>query len=155
MNPALDAVVGGWSLEGITRIQSGSPVNVLNGSDRANIGASAQRPDVLRNPNNGGSRNVGVTWFDTTAFQLPAIYTFGNAGANIVDADGRHNWDISLRKAFNLFEGHSLEFRAEAFNLANHVNFGNPNTTLSSPAFGTVNSATSPRNLQFALRYAF
>jgi hypothetical protein len=152
---ATDAVLGGWSLEGITRIQTGSPLNVTSGSDRANVGASVQRPNVLRNPNNGGSRNVSQPWFDTTAFQLPAIYTFGNAGANIVLSDGRHNWDVAIQKSWRIREGHALQFRTEFFNLPNHVNLGNPNTNLSSTAFGTINSATAARQIQLALRYSF
>ncbi len=130
-------------------------MNILSGSDRANIGASAQRPNVLRDPNTGGTRNVSLPWFDTSAFQLPAIYTFGNAGTNFVNSDGRHNWDVSLQKTWSVWEKQTLQFRVESFNVANHVNFGDPNKTLSSPAFGTVNSATSPRQMQLALRYAF
>jgi hypothetical protein len=154
-NGIVNGVLGGWAVEGITRVQTGSPVNVTNGSDRANVGASVQRPNVLRNPNTGGSRNTGERWFDTAAFQLPAIYTFGNAGANIVIADGRNSWDAALQKSWTFFEKHSLQFRGEFFNLPNHVNFGNPNTNLSSPAFGTVNGATAARQIQFALRYGF
>lgn len=151
----LQAVAGGWAVEGITRIQTGAPVNVTSGSDRANVGDSVQRPDVLRDPNTGGTRNVSERWFDTTAFQLPAIYTFGNAGANIVLSDGRNSWDLALQKSWRIREGQALQFRGEFFNLPNHVNFGNPNTNYSSTAFGTVNSATTARQLQFALRYGF
>ncbi|MDX2269494.1 MAG: carboxypeptidase regulatory-like domain-containing protein [Bryobacter sp.] len=150
-----DGFLGGWSLEGITRIQNGSPVNATSGVDRANVGASVQRPNVWRNPNTGGSRNVSERWFDTSAFELPAIYTFGNAGANILISDGRHNWDLAIAKSWQIREGHALQFRTEAFNSANHVNFGNPNANFSSTAFGLVDSATSARQLQFALRYSF
>jgi hypothetical protein len=150
-----DALLGGWSVEGITRLQTGSPLNVTTGSDRANVGASVQRPNVLRDPNSGGSRNVSVPWFDTAAFQLPAIFTFGNAGANIVLSDGRGNWDVSLQKSWRIREGHALQFRTEWFNVANHVNLGNPTTNLASTAFGLVNSATAARQIQLALRYSF
>ena len=73
----------------LTRIETGTPVNVTLGSDRANIGKSAQRPNVLRNPDIGGNRNVDLPWFDITAFQLPAQYTYGNAAPYIVTTDGR------------------------------------------------------------------
>lgn len=154
-NGVVQAVLGGWSVEGITRIQTGSPVNVTVGSDRANVGASVQRPDVLRDPNTGGTRSVDQHWFDTGAFQLPAVFTFGNAGANILLSDGRNSWDLAFQKNWGIREGHDLQFRTEFFNLPNHVNFGNPNTNLSSTAFGTVNSATTSRQIQFALRYGF
>lgn len=150
-----DAILGGWALEGITRIQTGSPINVTSGVDRANVGASVQRPNVLRDPNTGGSRNVSERWFDTGAFELPAIYTFGNAGANIVLGDGRNNWDAALQKSWTIRDAHALQLRMEMFNMPNHVNMGNPSTNFSATAFGLVNSATTARQIQFGLRYSF
>ncbi|MBI3698645.1 MAG: hypothetical protein HY238_27875 [Acidobacteria bacterium] len=155
LSGAANLAFGGWSVEGITRIESGSPINVTIGQDRANIGKSAQRPDILRNPNTSGDRNVDRPWFDTTAFQLPAIYTFGNAAPYIVDSDGRRFWDLALQKDFRFHERHTVQFRTEFFNLPNHVNFNNPNGTFTSSSFGKVTSATPSRQIQFGLRYAF
>ena len=153
---AVDWAFGGWSLEGITRIQTGAPFNVTVGQDRANVGRSQQRPNVSRNPNNGGNRNVDIPWFDTAAFQLQPIYTYGNAGSFITEADGRQNWDLAFQKDFHFWrEGNFIQFRAELFNMANHVNFGNPQGSFASSAFGKVNSATSARQIQFGLRYQF
>jgi len=154
-NPVVNAALGGWSMEGIIRLQTGAPVNVTLGIDRANIGKSAQRPNLLRDPNTGGSRNVDVTWFDTTAFQLPAIYTFGNAAPYSVTADGRQYFDLSFQKDWRFHERHDVQFRGEFYNLPNHVNFNNPNFTFTSSSFGKITSATSARQIQFGLRYAF
>lgn len=152
----LDLILGGWSVEGITRIQTGAPINVVVGQDRANVGRTYQRPNVIRNPNIGGfNRDPSRPWFDTQAFVLQPIYTYGNAGAFIVDADGRNTWDVSIGKTFRIREGHNLEFRSEMFNLPNHVNFGNPGGNFNSSAFGTVTSATPARQIQMALRYSF
>ena len=153
----LDAVIGGWALQGITRIQSGAPINVVVGQDRANVGRTYQRPNVVQNPNIGGfsGRNVDATWFDTSAFQLQPIYTYGNAGAFIVQADGRNTWDVALEKSFRFDEHKRLEIHAEMFNLPNHVNFGNPQNNFASSAFGKVTSATSARQIQIGLRFAF
>ena len=64
--------------------------------------------------------------------------------------------DFSAFKKFNLpFEGHSLEFRAEFFNLFNRVNLGLPTTNRSSGVFGRIASAGEPRIVQFGLRYSF
>lgn len=155
-NRATNVVLGGWSMEGITRIQTGAPFNVLVGQDRANVGRSSQRPNVLRNPNNGGNRNVDIPWFDTSAFQLQPIYTYGNAASFITQADGRQTWDVSFQKDFR-FKGDSnfLQFRAEMFNMPNHVNMGNPQGSFASSAFGKVTSATSARQIQLGLRYQF
>ena len=151
-----ETVLGGWAFEGITRLQTGAPFNVTVGQDRANVGRSVQRPNLVSNPNNGGNRNVDIPWFDTSAFQLQPAFTYGNAASFVTQADGRQTWDVSLQKVFRFAqERHSLQFRAEIFNIGNHVNFGNPQGNFASSAFGKVTSATSARQIQFGLRYQF
>jgi hypothetical protein len=152
-NRAVDAILGGWSVDGFIRAQTGRPLNVTLGQDRANVGRTYQRPDVSRNPNNGP--RTPDEWFDTGAFSLPAPFTFGNAGAFIVEGDGRHNYDISVAKKFYPRENHWIELRGEFFNLSNTVKMGDPNTNFSSTAFGRVTSATDARQIQLALRYQF
>jgi hypothetical protein len=149
----LDLMLGGWAIEGITRYQTGAPVNVLLGQDRANVGSTMQRPNVIRDPNTGP--RTPERWFDTGAFQMPAPFTYGNAGAFIVDSDGRRNWDVSLAKQFQLSERGRLEARAELFNISNSVAMGDPNSQFSSPSFGQVSSATAARQIQVALRFRF
>ncbi len=148
-----EALFGGWNLDGILRLQTGGPVNPSAGEDRANVGRTYQRPDVVRNPNNGPK--TPDQWFDKAAFQRAALYTYGNAGAYIIQGDGRQSLDISLGKNFIIKEGHRLELRGEFYNLPNHVNMNNPNTNFSSSSFGTITSATAARQIQLALRYAF
>ena len=148
-----EALFGGWNLDGILRLQTGGPVNPSAGEDRANVGRTYQRPDVVRNPNNGPK--TPDQWFDTQAFQRAAQYTYGNAGAYIIEADGRQSFDISLGKNFFVKEGHRVELRGEFYNLSNHVNMNNPNGNRSSSSFGTITSATAARQIQLALRYAF
>jgi outer membrane receptor protein involved in Fe transport len=154
-SPVVSTLFGGWSVEGILRLQTGAPINVVIGQDQANVGNTRQRPNLLRDPNTGHSRNVDVPWFDTAAFVMPALYTFGNAAPNVVSADGRQTFDFSLQKDFRIREKHTIQFRSEYYNLPNHVNMGNPNGTFTSSAFGKVTSATSARQIQFGLRYAF
>jgi hypothetical protein len=155
-NRATNFILGGWSVEGITRLQTGAPFNVVVGQDRANVGRSQQRPNVVRNPNNGGNRNVDIPWFDTSAFQLQPIYTYGNAGSFITEADGRQTWDVSFQKDFKFKQDSNfLQFRTEMFNVGNHVNMGNPQGNFASSAFGKVTSATAARQIQMVLRYQF
>jgi hypothetical protein len=153
VNRVADTIIGGWSIEGIIRFQTGAAVNVLSGLDRANVGQSSQRPNVLRNPNDGP--RTPDEWFDTKAFVQTAPFTFGNAGAFIVQADGRRSVDISLFKRFVIREGHSLAVRGELYNLPNLVSFGDPNATLTSTSFGRITSASDARQIQLALRYSF
>jgi hypothetical protein len=155
-NRAVDAVLGGWAIEGIVQIQTGTASNVRTGQDRANVGNTRERPDVLRNPNLPASQRTVDRWFDTTAFVLPQPFTFGNAGAFIIQDDGRQIFDISIAKKFRVTEGHSVELRGEFFNFPNHVNFNSGGTyTINTPAFGVISSSTASRQIQFALRYSF
>jgi hypothetical protein len=153
-NPFLNGFIGGWSAEGITRAQTGAPLNPRISQDRANVGRTYQRPDATGiDPNNGPK--TPDEWFNTAAFALPQIYTYGTSGAFVIDAPGHYNWDLALTKDFRFLEHHSVAFRAEAFNLPNSVSMGNPNTTLDGNNFGVVTSATPSRQIQFGLRYSF
>lgn len=153
-NPVVNAILGGWSGEGITRAQTGAPLNPRISQDRANVGRTYQRPDATGIDPNSGSKKV-EQWFNTAAFRLPAAYNYGSSGLFVIDAPGRYNWDLALQKDFKLHEGHTLQFRAESYNLPNSVSLGNPNTTLDGNNFGVVTSATAARQVQFALRYQF
>ncbi|HEX5082241.1 MAG TPA: TonB-dependent receptor [Blastocatellia bacterium] len=145
----------GWQTSGIISWYTGAPFTVNLGVDRANVGAGpAQRPNVLRNPNLSGGRSPEL-WFDTAAFILPAAFTFGNAGRNIVYAPGYSDVDFSLQKETGLTERARLKFRVEAFNLFNHPNFDAPNRTAFTPNFGRIFSADAPRQLQFCLKIEF
>jgi hypothetical protein len=156
-NRGVEAVLGGWALEGIVQIQGGAPRNIRTGGDRANVGKTQERPDVLRNPNLPADERTVERWFDTTAFKMPELFTFGNASAFMVEEDGRINFDVSLGKKFRTFESQALEFRTEFFNLPNHVSFTMPSTgtLVSSGTFGQITTATTARQIQFALRYTF
>jgi hypothetical protein len=157
-NRFMDTLLGGWALEGIVQVQSGTPSNVRTGGDRANVGKTNERPDVIRNPNLPSSERTVDRWFDTSAFVLPAQYTFGNAGAYLVHDDGRQVFDLSIAKKFRIVEEQTLEFRGEFFNFPNHPNFGAPGSggyLLGTPTFGVITSTTPARQIQLALRYAF
>jgi hypothetical protein len=153
-NPFVNAVLGGWSGEGITRAQTGAPLNPRINQDRANVGRTYQRPNATGiNPDTGPQ--TYDQWFNVAAFALPAPYTYGTSGAFVITAPGRYNWDLALQKDFRIREGQTLQFRAESYNLPNSVSPGNPNTTFDGNNFGVVTSATAARQLQFALRYQF
>jgi hypothetical protein len=156
-NRATNFVLGGWTLDGFVRAQTGRPYNILSGRDVANVGRTYQRPNVSGDPNNGPK--TPDQWFNTSVFSFPQPFTYGNAGSFIVRGDGRNSWDMALGKQFYVREGHRIEFRSEFFNAFNKTKFGDKpgdtNTSLSSTAFGQVTSAVPNRQIQFALRYAF
>ncbi|MFN7918976.1 MAG: TonB-dependent receptor [Bryobacteraceae bacterium] len=150
-----DWIVGGWQLNGIVIMQTGLPFTV--GHAGANTGgAGGSRPDFLRDPALPSDQRTLQRWFDPAAFLTPAIYTFGNVGRNTLYGPGRWNVDASLFKDFRIREPLVLQFRAEAFNLFNHPQFGQPNATIGTSSAGTITSTVgNPRQLQLALRLQF
>ena len=153
-NPFVNALLGGWAADGITRAQTGAPLNPRVNQDRANVGRTYQRPDATGLDPNAGPKTADQ-WFNVAAFRLPAQFTYGTSGSNVISAPGRYNWDLALQKDFRILEGHTLQFRAEAYNLSNNVSFDQFNLAFDGNGFGLVTRAIPARQLQFALRYHF
>ena len=154
-------VLGNWQLNTVTQLRSGQPFTLNVVGDVANIGDPVSWWNYER-PNLVGDASVahpGVNqWFNTSAFQVPAFGTFGNLGKNTLYSSNVYNVDFSLFKEFPLGENarRALQFRAEAFNVLNIMNYGVPGTTFGQPNFGTINSiANSPRQLQLSLKLTF
>jgi len=165
--PILKYLVAGWQISGITTIQSGTPVNVTFGQDRANIGRTGlQRPDLIGpvpelncQPNAAGADDVArrqlINCFDPAAFALPAQFTFGNASRNILRGPKFASTDLSLMKNVPLGGGVRFQIRAEIFNVFNTVNYGNPNASFGGAAFGRITSAGPMRQIQLGGKLMF
>jgi hypothetical protein len=146
----------GWTLTGLGSFQSGAPFTVVLPNDNANIGTGpAQRPNLIGDPNKSAP-HTAEQWFNTTAFQIPAPFTFGSAGRNVVFAAGESNVDVSLIKETLIKEDARLQFRCEVFNVLNHTNFADfPGRIAFTPTFGRYTSAENPRQIQLALKLLF
>jgi hypothetical protein len=153
-NSVADTLLGGWEAAGILTARSGLPFTPTISGDRANTGVSGQRPIRL---GVGTSADPTVSkWFDPSAFAVPAQYTYGNSGRNILRGDGLLEFDMTLKKVFSVKERYKVEFRAEAFNLFNQPTFSNSNATIGTAAAGTVTSTLNAnRILQGALKFYF
>jgi len=150
------AVLNGWRANAILVAQSGAPFTVNLAVDQANIGAGpAQRPDQNRDPNLPDGQRTPERWFDTSAFSLPAPFTFGTARRNSVIGPGYASLDAGLAKTWMLGGTRQLEFRWEVFNVFNRANFDLPNRIFGNPNVGRIFSAKAPREMQFGLRLAF
>ena len=87
---------------------------------------------------------------------MPAAFTFGNAGRNVVLGDNEINLDAALHKDIAISDRFRLEFRTEVFNLLNHTNFADvPGRTAFTSTFGRYTSAQNSRQMQFALKLIF
>jgi hypothetical protein len=150
-----NAILGGFQLGGIFVMQTGQPVNLSVAGNPANT-TNPVRPNRLADGNRDrGSRTID-RWFDVSAFALPAPFTFGNAGRNILRTPGRVNLDLLIGRNFVFTERTRLEFRGEFYNATNTAQFGRPNAVIGSPQAGTITSTAVPnRQIQLGLRLVF
>lgn len=189
-----------WQLAGIITAMSGLPIDIVDtgaGSfyGVANGSAPLARPSWAESANREAATGTAPAgfYFNPFAFQRPVILPgqpipssggsalagaigtdFGNVGRNVLRGPKQTNVDFSVIKRFALTETKNLEFRAEMFNLLNHVNYANPisdfNSILSSGgsidpltgriidpgAFGRIiSTSNNPRIIQLALKFNF
>ena len=164
-------LLGGWTISAVSQFQTGVPLTVTTGDDFAGVGPGSggqfwiiNGDPTLSNSEKKFSENNADPnfWFrktntdGTPVFSQPRAGTFSTQNARgVVYGPGFQNHNIGVFKEFGVTETHRFQFRFEAFNWINHPNWENPNTTPTSGAFGKVQTKTSERTLQFALRYAF
>ncbi len=145
-----------WQLSGIFSAQNGQPFSATLSTDPSNTGTTA-RPNVIGAGNlPTGQRTPSNDWFNAAAFAAPACVCFGNAGRDILTGPGFVDTDLSIIRNFQINERFRVQFRAESFNLANHPNFGLPNSAIGNPAVGTITTVINPeRQNQLALKLYF
>nr|WP_246409243.1 TonB-dependent receptor [Granulicella aggregans] len=168
---ALDYVVGGWQLNGITTFSAGQ-YSTPTIPENLNIGAfSTSRPNLVGDAKSGRTLPKPGTasnqYFNPAAFALPNFGDPGSAGRNSLEQPGFQNWDMSLFKGFSITERTKFQLRLEAFNAFNHVNFGGANTGLGTVTpqgqptaiaagnFGVITSTGAARIVQVGGRFEF
>jgi len=155
-------LVQGWTMSPIVNLQSGSPFSpIIAVTDSKGSLEAFNRPFLvagvplyLPNPSPAGFLNPAAFVRQATGF--------GNAGRNILTSPGFEDIDFSIAKTTTIKERAALQFRAEAFNLFNHPNFGQPTNNLASSAFGQILATRttrgdlgSSRQLQLGLKLIF
>ncbi len=160
---ALGRLVSGFNVSGINTFQDGLPEAIIaTNNSLANVyGAGTTRPNVVvgcqkQFQGSIASRAMaGLPVINAACFTAPSATSFGNEPRTDgrVRTQGTDNWDFSLGKTTAINERVAIVFRAEAFNIINHTQFGDPNLTSSSAQFGIITTqVNSPRLLQFSLR---
>jgi hypothetical protein len=158
--------LGNWQLNGIFTFMTGTPFTVFDSNDVSLQGTapeitgfSANRPNLIGNPNDGP--RTPQEWMNVNAFQqlqpdpLGRFQVFGDEGRNVVEGPGYVNWDFSAFKNFRVTESKEFQFRGELFNFLNHTNFRLPVSDISSPNFGQIQQDVGPRVIQVALKFLF
>jgi hypothetical protein len=158
-----NSLLSGWTVSAIQSVSSGLPITFIAGEDVAVNGTGFNQFAQLQpgatvstikinHPNRASMVNE---FFNTQAFVQPndtPLGTYGNSRRGMIYGPALANTDASILKLFTLPESLKLQFRLETFNTFNQVNFSNPNSTVTSGAFGQIQSANSGRQLQLALK---
>lgn len=171
----VNQILGNWQLSGVVTAVTGNyytatdAVSVANGDCGGTVGGCT-RPNLVGNPNTkpclpGTIFNTCAFADDNTTPGIIPVGTLGDAPRNDIEGPGTREWDTSLVKQFPFSEQKHLEFRAEFFNILNHVNylFGTfgaisappTSVTMNSGVFGYPQAARAPRQVQFALKFYF
>ena len=155
----MDTIVGGWQTSGSFTLQSGVPQTLsIGGVDNASTGnQGTDRPNYTGTGNGYAAVQTPSRWYDPASFVKAPAGTFGNIGRNSMITPHFRALDFSIHKNFRMpWEGHSLQFRAEAFNVLNHPSLGAPNGNITSAGFGVISSTSIPmRQMQMGLKYSF
>lgn len=156
-------ILGGWSISGITTVESGTPQYITyTGSDVVGLGCCfTNRPNLVAKVKYPKTKEA---WFTTASFADPVApwnggpnQGFGNARKDAVVGPGLDNWNLSLFKAIAL-SGHGMpriELRFETFNTFNHTEFSGIDTGSHDPNFGQVTSDYGSRNLELGGKFIF
>jgi len=147
-----DWILGGWQTNGILTAQTGLPFSPVLQTSTTNTGTGS-RPNISAPVSYPGTLQQ---WFSVGSYSIPAQYTYGNAGRDTLRGPHRTNLDLSLFKNFVIREQTRFEFRAEAFNVLNHPQFGLPNPNIGNGQAGAITSIVgNPRQLQMGIRFQF
>ena len=160
-------LLGPWQLDGIFTWGTGTPYTPT--ADTAACGCPGNTPTANFIPGSGTSPYASIpgylglysalapTSLATGNFSQP-VGTFGTLGRNTFRGGDYTNYDIALTRSFLFIEKTRIDFRAEAYNLANSVHFANPVTNVNAVNFGqpiTTAYGQGPRTLQLALKLVF
>jgi hypothetical protein len=163
----VDAILGGWQVAGINKINSGEMVTLVytpaaaamvSGIQQDFRGANNYRPNLIGDPLMPENERTPQRYLNPATVVAPTdpSQPFGNSPRNNVRAPMFWQVDFVANKRFTMpWPAGSLEFRLEAFNLFNHTNFRAPNGNRSSAAFGSITSTYDPRQLQLGVKVNF
>jgi hypothetical protein len=152
---AAQYALGDWQLNGIISYFGATPIDITTGANTiGTASAVGQRPNYTGAPiyldTNDSTRHL-----NPAAFARPAPGQLGTLGKGSVRGTPITNVDLSVAKNWRFKERYGFQFRAEFFNLLNHVNFVGFDTDIRNTTFGTLNSAQASREAQFGFKFTF
>lgn len=154
-----------WSFNGFLVTQTGNPITVINSTSGLDLGgiatdvAGAFMSDVIAGAaltTSGNVRQRLTNFINKDAWIAAPRNRYGNSGRGMFYGPGQTSLDVSVFKDFKFRERMNLQFRTEFFNMLNLPNFGNPQASMNSAAFGQISSTSvNARLIQFALKLTF
>jgi hypothetical protein len=163
----LNTLVGGWQVTLINTMTSGLPVNInyslasssgLYVSDLVTYRPNRINNGPIKGPSSGRVKTATSVnnYYISTNLALPTTYPWGNVSRNSERSNAFYQADLGLHKAFPLWsESSNFDFRAEAFNVLNKVNYSSPNSGFGGSSFGQITTAFPARQLQLAAKIIF
>ncbi len=141
--------LGNWNFAGLADFQSGFALTPGLATGKNGLAVRSNQVAPLH--------YVGKVneWFSTNSFAAPAYGFFGNASNGSIRSPRYISFNVALYKVFPITQRVNFQFRAEAFNVANHSNFATVSTAFGAANYGQITSAHSPRELEFALKLTF
>ena len=168
LNGVADAILGGWTMNGILYLSTGIPIASPNVG--AGISYFNQRADLTCNPSSGAAHSA-AGWFNVNCFVAPGTENGGAPNPFVpgtapvyldhVRTMGAHDFDLSFYKTFSFGETKKLRFDVSSYNLTNTAQLGMPQIpTLaqvgpSNPFAVITNTVNTPRQFQFGARFTF
>jgi hypothetical protein len=147
-------LVRGWEFSGISEFQVGLPLAITQSNGTGGF-TGTQRPNqVAPAALSRGDRSI-AQWFNINAFTVAPAFTAGNEPRFPLYGPGINNWDMALMRNFPFRERLNVQLRGEFYNVMNHPNFKNPNTTIGNKLYGAITSDNGARVMELALRIFF
>jgi outer membrane receptor protein involved in Fe transport len=131
-------LLGGWQVNGLLSMYSGSPFTITSSGTSLDLPGSTQVADQLTDDVEVLGFRAGQAWFDTTAFRAVTERRFGTAPINSMRGPGFANVDLSVFRDFGLGHDRAIQFRMEVFNLTNTPHFANPQASVNATNFGVI-----------------
>jgi len=151
-----NAILGGWSVNGVMSCYTGTPFTVSSPGASLNAPSNSQTADQLSQWTRLGDIGQGSYYYDPTSFKAVTDVRFGSTGRNILRNPGMWNTDLMVNRNFTITERVNLAFRAEFYNLPNTSHFGGVSSgDVTSPNFMRILSSFGERQVRFGLRLGF
>jgi hypothetical protein len=157
----VNTVIGGWQASNIWQVHSGTPFTPLWAGNYINYSQTSGGIHPNRICNGALSNPTISGWFNTSCFTAPANGAFGDSGRDILSGPDFLNMDATVSKSWKVShipyvgENATLQFKADADNVFNHVEYQNPAANIGASNQGLVQSAFPSRLMELGLRFKF